>query len=112
MSSSNIPSMERSQISPKIGLKSAPKTSPEIRTQIEKQPKLLQSREMDHEWGYRGPIWVIQKPNIKFKNATKTSMKDMSPKSLIVLTLKLVPKSSQCKGSKSDSILSFHNLAK
>ena len=78
--------MERSQISPKIGSKSAPKTSPEIRTQTEKQPKLRQAQEMDHNWGCRGLIRVIEKPNIKFTNATTTSMKDTSPKSLIFQT--------------------------
>ena len=77
--------MERSQINLEIGTKSAPKTSPKIWTQTEKQFKLRKSREMDHDLGYRGQIWVIQKPNIKFIDASTTSMKDMSPKSLIFL---------------------------
>ena len=76
------PAMEPSQISLEISTKSAPKTSPKIWTQTEKQPKLQQSWAMDHNVSCRGPIWVIQKPNIKFTDAATTSMKDLSPNSL------------------------------
>ena len=44
-----------------------------------KQGSLWQSRKMDHNSSYRGPIWVIQNPNVKFTDAATISMKDTSP---------------------------------
>ena len=35
-----------------------------------------------HNLGYRGPIWVIKKPNIKFSDRAIISLKDTSPNSL------------------------------
>ena len=46
-----------------------------------KQGNLWQSRKTDHNLGYRGPIWVIQKPNIKFSDRDTISLKDTSPNS-------------------------------
>ena len=40
---------------------------------------MLQYRKIDHNSSYRGPIWVIQKPKIKFTGATRISMKETSP---------------------------------
>ena len=37
---------------------------------------------MDHKLSCNGPILVIQKPNIKFADATTISMKNTSPNSL------------------------------
>ena len=37
---------------------------------------------MDYNLNCRGPIWVIQKPNIKFTDADTISMKNTSPNSL------------------------------
>ena len=36
---------------------------------------------MDHNLSYRGPIWVIQKPHIKFSDRATISSKDTSPNS-------------------------------
>ena len=38
--------------------------------------------EMDHNLSFSGPILVIQKPNIKFTDAAKISMRNLSPNSL------------------------------
>ena len=52
------------------------------RTTLLHQPKLWQSREMNYNLSYRGPILVIQKPNIKFTKESTTSMKNTSPNSI------------------------------
>ena len=44
-----------------------------------KQGSLWQSLKMDHNLSYRGPIWVIQKPNINFTDAATIFMKYTSP---------------------------------
>ena len=36
---------------------------------------------MDHKLSYRGPILVIQKPNIKLSDRATSSLKDASPNS-------------------------------
>ena len=41
---------------------------------------------MDHKLSYRGQIWVIQKPNIKFSDAATISMKGTSPISIFFPT--------------------------
>ena len=46
-----------------------------------KQDSLWKSQKIDHNLGYRCPIWVIQKPNIKFLDRAKISLKDTSPNS-------------------------------
>ena len=43
-----------------------------------KQGSLWQSWKTNHNLSYRGPIWVIQKPNIKFTILATISMKDAS----------------------------------
>ena len=47
---------------------------------------------MDHNLSYRGPILVIQKPNIKFQDRAAISLKDISPNSHFFLNRKSVPK--------------------
>ena len=47
---------------------------------------MWQSRKMDHNLSYRGPILVIPKPNIKFLDATTIYMRGTSPISLFFLT--------------------------
>ena len=61
---------------------------------------MWQSRKMDHNLSYRGPIWEIQNTNIKFSDATTISIKDTSPISLFSMTEKSVLKSRQYEGSK------------
>ena len=46
-----------------------------------KQRSLWQSRKMDHNLSYRGSIWVIQKPKIKFSDRDTIYLKDASPNS-------------------------------
>ena len=41
---------------------------------------------MDHNLSYRGPIWVIQNPNINFSDAVTNFMKDTSLISLFSMT--------------------------
>ena len=53
---------------------------------------MWQFKKMDHNLSYRGLIWVIQRPNIKFLDAATISMKGTSPISLFFPT-KTVPKS-------------------
>ena len=48
----------------------------------QKQGRLWQSRKTDHNLGYRDPILVIQKPNIKFSDIATISLKDTSINSL------------------------------
>ena len=40
---------------------------------------------MDHNLSYRGPIWVIQKSNIKVSDKATSSLKDASPNSHLFL---------------------------
>ena len=47
---------------------------------------------MDHNLSYRGPILVIQKPNIKFSDKATSSLKDASPNSYFFPSQKSVPK--------------------
>ena len=47
---------------------------------------------MDHKLSYRGIIWVIQKPNIKFSDRFIMSLNDTSPNSLFFFQLKISPK--------------------
>ena len=47
-----------------------------------KTGQLVAVPKIDHNLSYRGPILVIQKPNIKFSNSATISTKDTSPISL------------------------------
>ena len=46
-----------------------------------KQGSMCQSRKIDCNLGYRDPIWMIQKPNIKFTDAATIYMRGLSPNS-------------------------------
>ena len=50
---------------------------------------------MDHKLSYRGPIWVIQKLNIKLSDRDTISLKDTSPNSHFFTTENLSQKSVQ-----------------
>ena len=80
-----------------------------------KQDSLWQSRNMDHNLIYTGPIWVIQKPKINFNDSYLIYMKNTSPNSLFFRNRKFVPKSRQCIGSKQGSMWQSqqmdHNLS-
>ena len=47
---------------------------------------------MGHNLSYRGPIWVIQNPNIKFSDRNKSFLMDSSPNSLFFPSRKSIPK--------------------
>ena len=60
-----------------------------------KQDSLWQSRKTDHNFGYRGPIWMIQEPNINLSNIFTISLNDTSPNSHFFLTENQFQKSRQ-----------------
>ena len=51
-----------------------------------KQGSLWQSQKTNHNLGYRGPIWVIQNPNINFTTLSTIVMQDTSPNYLFFST--------------------------
>ena len=61
-----------------------------------KQGSLWQSRKMDHNLSYRGPIWVIQKPKINFTDANTIYKKETSQGSPFFLTEKKFQISTVC----------------
>ena len=65
---------------------------------------MWQFRKTDHNLSYRGPIWVIQKPNIKFSKSTTISMKETSPISPFFSDQRSIPKSGKYVGSKQGSL--------